>query len=152
MPRTAHTLCRRGSSRLKATKSLGPRPKSPMRSIVMSPEKLKSTTACVHACTPPLHTRRPAGQEPSEPIWPGSLSQSNPPFTGSSLLRPRVCMPGASLGVPSLTTPQSTAEPAKLGTVAEGSRRVACPTGAELGEVVNAVRSRDCRVSLVRTA
>ena len=32
---------------------------------------------------------------------------------------------------------------AKLGTVAEGSRRVACPTGAELGEVVNAVRSRD---------
>ena len=49
------------------------------------------------------------------------------------------------------TTPQSTAEPAKLGTVAEGSRRVACPTGAELGEVVNAVRSRDCRVSLVCT-
>jgi len=40
---------------------------------------------------------------------------------------------------------------AKLGTVAEGSRRVACPTGAELGEVVNAVRSRDCRVSLVCT-
>ena len=50
------------------------------------------------------------------------------------------------------TTPQSTAEPAKIGTVAEGSRRIACPTGAELGEVVNAVRSRDCRVSLVRTA
>ena len=33
MPRTAHTLCRRGSSRLKATKSL-------VRSIMTSPEKL----------------------------------------------------------------------------------------------------------------